>query len=71
MLEPGRPLQDYLAQEGIRPGQLYAYRVDSPYQPGQGHRFNFNNLLLDPVTRVIAPLPDWDFGPARGYDPSA
>jgi isoamylase len=57
--------------EGIRPGQLYAYRVDGPYQPRQGHRFNFNKLLLDPFTRAIAPLPDWDFGPARGYDPSA
>ena len=34
--------------EGIRPGQLYAYRVDGPYQPKDGHRFNFNKLLLDP-----------------------
>ncbi|HEY8888344.1 MAG TPA: glycogen debranching protein GlgX [Gallionella sp.] len=57
--------------EGIRPGQLYAYRVDGPYQPEQGHRFNFNRLLLDPFATAISPLPDWDFGPARGYDPSA
>ncbi len=55
----------------IRPGQLYAYRVDGPYQPEQGHRFNFNRLLLDPFATAISPLPDWDFGPARGYDPSA
>jgi isoamylase len=33
--------------EGIRPGQLYAYRVDGPYQPKDGHRFNLNNLILD------------------------
>ena len=57
--------------EGIRPGQLYAYRVDGPYQPSDGHRFNFNKLLLDPFATAIAPLPYWDFGPARGYDPSA
>lgn len=57
--------------EGIRPGQLYAYRVDGPYQPGEGHRFNFNKLLLDPFATAISPLPDWDFGPARGYDLSA
>jgi len=57
--------------EGIRPGQLYAYRVDGPYQPEQGHRFNFNKLLLDPFATAITPLPDWDFGLARGYDPSA
>jgi isoamylase len=55
--------------KGIRPGQLYAYRVDGPYQPGDGHRFNFNKLLLDPFATAISPLPDWDFGPARGYDP--
>ncbi|MEO8007268.1 MAG: alpha-amylase family glycosyl hydrolase, partial [Betaproteobacteria bacterium] len=57
--------------QGIRPGQLYAYRVDGPYQPGEGHRFNFNKLLLDPFATAIAPLPRWDFGAARGYDPSA
>jgi 1,4-alpha-glucan branching enzyme len=34
--------------EGIRSGQLYAYRVDGPYQPRAGQRFNFNKLLLDP-----------------------
>lgn len=55
--------------EGIRPGQLYAYRVDGPYQPEEGHRFNFNKLLLDPVATAISPLPDWDFGAVRGYDP--
>lgn len=57
--------------EGIRSGQLYAYRVDGPFQPAEGHRFNFDKLLLDPFATAITPLPDWDFGPARGYDPSA
>ena len=57
--------------EGVRPGQLYAYRVDGPYQPEEGHRFNFNKLLLDPFATAISLLPDWDFGPARGFDPSA
>jgi isoamylase len=52
-------------------GQLYAYRADGPYQPKDGHRFNFNKLLLDPRATAISGLPDWDFGPARGYDPSA
>jgi glycogen operon protein len=57
--------------EGLRPGQLYAYRVDGPYQPKEGHRFNFHKLLLDPFATAISPLPDWDFAPARGYDPAA
>lgn len=57
--------------KGIRSGQLYAYRADGPYQPKDGHRFNFNKILLDPFATAISPLPDWDFGAARGYDLSA
>jgi len=55
---------------GIGPGQLYAYRVDGQYQPKDGHRFNFNRLLLDPFATAISLLPPWDFASARGYDPS-
>ncbi len=57
--------------EGIGPGQLYAYRVDGPYEPSEGHRFNFNRLLLDPFATAISQLPRWDFALARGYDSSA
>ncbi len=57
--------------KGIGPGQLYAYRMDGPYKPSEGHRFNFNRLLLDPFAKVISQLPSWDFASARGYDPSA
>ncbi len=56
--------------KGIRPGQLYAYRVDGPYQPEDGHRFNFHKLLLDPFATAISRLPTWEFGPARGFNPS-
>ena len=56
--------------EGIPAGQLYGYRVDGPYQPENGHRFNFHKLLLDPCATAISRLPVWEFGPARGYDPS-
>jgi glycogen operon protein len=37
-----------------RPGQLYGYRVDGPYDPAQGHRFNSHKLLLDPYARRLA-----------------
>ena len=57
--------------KGIGPGQLYGFRVDGPYQPQEGHRFNFNKLLLDPFATAISGLPHWDFGQARGYDLSA
>ena len=40
--------------EGIGPGQLYAYRVDGPYEPNEGHRFNFNKLLVDPFAAGIS-----------------
>jgi isoamylase len=52
-------------------GQLYAYRVDGPYRPQEGHRFNPHKLLLDPFARAIAGEGPWDFSPARGYDPSS
>ena len=57
--------------KGIGPGQFYAYRVDGPYEPSEGHRFNFNRLLLDPFATAISQLPRWDFALARGYDSSA
>lgn len=57
--------------EGIGPGQLYAYRVDGPYEPSEGHRFNFNRLLLDPFATAISRLPPGDFASACGYDPLA
>jgi isoamylase len=56
---------------GIRAGQLYGYRIDGPYQPEQGQRFNPHKLLLDPLTRAIAGVRDWDFSAAEGYDSSS
>ncbi len=38
---------------GIKPGQLYGYRVHGPYKPQKGHRFNPHKLLLDPYARAI------------------
>src|SRR5687768_17547638 len=33
---------------GIKAGQHYGYRVDGPYNPLKGQRFNKNKLLFDP-----------------------
>jgi len=57
--------------KGIGPGQLYAYRVDGPYEPSEGHRFNFNRLLIDPFATAISSSPPWAFSSALGYDPSS
>ena len=54
--------------QGLVPGQLYAYRVDGPYEPAAGHRYNFSRLLLDPRATAVTHLPHWDFDAARGYD---
>ena len=56
---------------GIPAGQLYGYRVEGPYLPEEGHRFNPQKLLLDPYARAIAGVENWDFPAARGYDSSS
>ena len=38
---------------GIAAGQAYAYRVDGPYDPENGLRFNPNKVLLDPYARLV------------------
>ena len=44
---------------GLKPGQLYGYRVHGPYEPENGHRFNPNKLLLDPYAKAITGTIDW------------
>jgi isoamylase len=39
---------------GIGPGQLYGYRIDGPYNPQRGLRFNPFKLLIDPYARALA-----------------
>jgi len=51
----------------IKPGQLYGYRIDGPWEPEHGHRFNFNKLLLDPYAKAVSGNVDWK-GPIFPYD---
>lgn len=44
---------------GLRPGQLYGYRVHGPYEPQNGHRFNPNKLLIDPYAKAITGTIHW------------
>lgn len=57
--------------QALAPGQLYGYRLEGPYQPQQGHRFNRNRLLLDPYAKAVTRLARWNFEPARGDAPAA
>ena len=38
---------------GIKPGQLYGYRMSGPYAPELGHRFDPEKILLDPYGRAV------------------
>ena len=44
---------------GIKPGQRYGYRVDGPFEPNNGLRFNVNKLLVDPYAEAITGVVDW------------
>lgn len=56
---------------GIKPGQLYGYRVHGPYDPDNGHRYNPAKLLIDPYAKAIAGTIEWDnalFGYQIGHE---
>ena len=44
----------------IKPGTVYGLRVDGPYEPKNGHRFNPNKLLLDPYATAHVGQLKWD-----------
>ncbi|MFN2589619.1 MAG: glycogen debranching protein GlgX [Actinomycetota bacterium] len=43
----------------VRPGQLYGFRVDGPYAPSDGHRFNPNKLVIDPYAKAVSGTIHW------------
>ncbi|GHV92801.1 glycogen operon protein GlgX homolog [Spirochaetia bacterium] len=53
----------------LRAGAIYLYRVDGPYAPEKGQRFNVNKTLLDPYAKALTDLNIWDFKTCLGYDP--
>ena len=38
---------------GVGPGQIYGFRVQGPFDPAQGFRFDSSRLLLDPYGRSV------------------
>ena len=51
---------------GIKPGQRYGYRVEGPFEPNNGYRFNSHKLLVDPYAKAITGIVDWH-GPIFQY----
>lgn len=41
---------------GIKPGSLYLFRVNGPFEPSKGHRFNVHQRLFDPYAKTITPV---------------
>jgi glycogen operon protein len=37
----------------------YGYRMDGPYDPQQGHRFDYSKILMDPYAKVIGGRDAW------------
>jgi isoamylase len=58
---------------GVRPGTRYGFRVDGPFDPNRGMRFNPSKLLVDPYARALDgryELDDAVFGYPAGRDDS-
>jgi len=53
--------------EGVKPGQVYGYRVYGPYNPEKGFRFNPNKLLIDPYGKQLVGKLIWNKA-IFGYD---
>ena len=58
----------HIRVEGVKEGIFYLYRVDGPYNPEKGHRFNRYKVLLDPFARALTGSFIWDLSKSRGYD---
>jgi glycogen operon protein len=52
---------------GLRPGQLYGYRIHGPYAPASGHRFNPDKVVLDPYAKAIGRPVRWHEYRMFGY----
>ncbi len=53
----------------IRAGQRYGFRVEGPWEPEKGLRFNANKLLVDPYAKALSGDVDWK-APIFPYDVS-
>ena len=38
----------------LKVGQIYAYRINGPFKPEEGHRFDHDKILLDPYGKLVA-----------------
>ncbi|MBW8887771.1 MAG: glycogen debranching protein GlgX [Fibrobacteres bacterium] len=55
--------------EGLKEGQLYAFRARGEWNPARGLRYNENKLLIDPYARAFAGRFRFDGNLLLPYDP--
>lgn len=55
----------------IRPGQLYGFRVDGPWDPAGGLRFDRSKVLLDPYGRGVVVPSHYTRDTEHGHDDAA
>jgi glycogen operon protein len=53
---------------GLAAGAQYLYRVDGPYIPEKGFRFNAYKALLDPYAKALTDLSNWDLAACAAYN---
>lgn len=56
--------------KGLKAGQQYGFRMEGPYAPKEGHRFNPYKLLIDPYAKQLTGHPKWNdalFGYETGH----
>ena len=45
---------------GLDPAEIeYGFRLDGPFEPAAGHRFDAQQILLDPYAKAIGGLDEW------------
>ena len=54
--------------KGLKAGTCYLYRVEGPYFPEKGQRFNPHKVLLDPYAKALTDISIWDYTRCTGYD---
>ena len=52
---------------GLKAGTLYLYKVDGPFIPERGLRFNSNKLIFDPYAKALTDLSAWDIENSLAY----
>jgi len=57
--------------KGAKAGICYLYRVDGPYQPERGLRFNRHKAIIDPYAKALTSLDKWELSDCVGFDPTS